>query len=155
MYDLAMRSICASLLLVPLLMLIGCAPTRTYDVTVRNDLNQPITVWLTKNGPPPEANWLSPEQIAIGENPTDGRWAGSPVAPGKTAETGKIKGKFPNGTDAILRVYVGHRTLDEILAVSARDTALRVDKVLPPGPSNLIVREEGGRLVAVPAPGKL
>lgn len=134
---------------------VGCSgPTQTYNVTVRNDLNQPITVWLTKNGPPAEANWLSPEQIAVGEGPAGGRMAGTPVPSGKIAETGKISGKFPAGTNAILRVYVGQHTLDELLAMSRRNSS-RLDVMLSPGETNLIVREEGGKLSAEPAPGKL
>src|SRR5688500_3931362 len=89
---------------------VGCS-ARSYDVTVRNDLNQPITVWLTKSGPPAEANWLSPEQMAIGENTGPGRLSGVTIPAGKIAETGKVKGKFPKGTSAILRVYVGQHTL--------------------------------------------
>ncbi len=140
----------------PLLMftMIGCAPARTYDVKVRNDLNQPITVWLTKNGPPAEANWLSPEQIAMGENPAGGRVAGSPVPSGKTAETGKIRGKFEAGAQAVLRIYLGQPTLDELLAMSPQSQT-RIDVILPPGQSSLIVREQAGKLVAEPAPGKL
>jgi hypothetical protein len=133
----------------------GCAPTKTYQVTVRNDLNQPITVWLTKSGEPAEANWLSPEQIAIGENPAGGRMAGTPLPPGKIAETGKIKGKFPQGTQAVLRIYLGQHTLDELLAINRSNKALRLDLWLDPGSTQLIVREEGGVLVAEPAPGKL
>ena len=139
----------------PLLMivlLVGCRTT--YDVKVRNDLKQPVTVWLTKNGPPAEANWLSPEQIAIGNVPAGEKRSDVVVPSGKTAETGKVKGKFPKGTSAVLRVYVGQHTLDELLAMSRPGTS-RVDVVLPRGKSSLIIREENGKIVASPAPGKL
>ena len=141
--------------LVLVMLVVGCSgPTQTYSVVVRNELTQPITIWLTKSGPPAEANWLSPEQIAVGEGPTGGRMAGTAVPSGKTAETAKISGKFPGGTSAILRVYVGQHTLDELLAMS-RGNSNRLDVPLAPGESNLIVRERDGKLAAEPSPEKL
>jgi hypothetical protein len=143
------------LLLVLMMFAVGCSgPTQTYQVTLRNDLTQPITVWLTKSGPPAEANWLSPEQVAVGEGPPGGRMAGTAVPSGKTAETPKISGKLPAGTSAILRVYVGQHTLDELLAMS-RGNSNRLDVPLSPGDSNLIVRERDGKLVAEQSPEKL
>ena len=60
-------------LIVPLLCVVACCcaggchsyETRAYDVMVRNDSPVPIVVWLTKDGPPYEQAWLSPEDIAI------------------------------------------------------------------------------------------
>ncbi|HEX8524307.1 MAG TPA: hypothetical protein VF669_18775 [Tepidisphaeraceae bacterium] len=133
----------------------GCSgPTRTFDVAVRNELNQPITVWLTKSGPPVEANWLSPEQLATYANPPEGKVPGVPVPPGKTAETGKISGHFPAGTEAVLRVYLGQRSLDELLATGARNPD-RLDIPLQPGRSDLIIKNTTGRLSAEPSPNKL
>jgi len=147
-----MRTILCALL-VSLIM--GCSgPTNIYDITVRNDLAQPITVWLTKNGPPAESIWLSPEQIASGEAPRGERIAGRAVPPGKVAETGAVKGHFPTGTDAILRIYLGQHTLDELLAMSHRDSE-RLDVTLTPGKSTLIVHEQNGKLVADPTSSKL
>ena len=135
-------------------MLIGCAPTRTYQVAIKNELNQPITVWLTKSGPPVEGSWLSPEQLATYHNPIGGRIAGSAVPSGKVAEAGPLKGKFPAGTEAILRVYLGQHTLDELLATNSKNST-RVDVTLSPGRSDLIVRERDGKLAVEPSPSKL
>jgi hypothetical protein len=150
-----MKSITAPAALVACLcLLIGCAGrTQTYDISVKNDLDQPITVWLTKNGPPAEASWLSPEDLAMSQNPRGEKIAGRAVPPGKTAETGAIKGKFPSGTDAILRIYLGQHTLDELLSIGRKDTN-RVEVVLSPGKSNLIVRQRDGKLAAEPADEK-
>ena len=146
-----MRFLVPTLALFFALMIGGCAPTRTYNVSVRNDLTQPITVWLTKSGPPAERKWLSPEQIARGELP-GGPIAGRTLPPGKTAQTGPVKGKFPQGTVAVLRIYLGQHTFDELLAMNRRDSS-RVDVTLSPGASSLIVREQNGKLVAEPAWG--
>lgn len=138
-----------------LLFVIGCSgPTQTYNVAVRNDLDQPITVWLTKNAPPAESHWLSPEQLATYENPTGERISGVVVPPGKTAETGNQKGHFPAGTEAVLRVYLGKHTLDELLATGPRSSS-RIDVTLSPGRSDLIVREREGRLFVEPSRTKL
>ncbi len=156
-----LRSLPPVVCLTVLLGLIGCSgPTKSYSVAVRNDVDQPITVWLTKSGPPVEAAWLSPEQLATYENPRGEKIAGRAVPPGKVAETGEQKGKFPAGTDAVLRVYLGQHTLDELLATGSRDSRgsrnpNRVDVTLPLGRSNLIVQQKDGTLSVEPAGKKL
>src|SRR5438552_12672165 len=71
------------------LLLTGCHnyESRTYDVTVHNRTAEPITIWLTKDGPPYEAGWLSPEDLAI-ESPRQNEnreIGGVIVAAGKSA----------------------------------------------------------------------
>src|SRR5688500_5157788 len=100
------------------LLLVGCgAATHTFDVSVSNDTEEPITVWLTKDGPPYEKSWRSPEDLAI-ESPAGARVAGVKIPPGQSATTGSMKGKFDEGTLAILRVYGGDYTFSDLLAVS-------------------------------------
>ena len=42
----------------------GCSSTqtRTYQVAVVNAADRPVVLWLTKDGPPSEALWLTPSQ---------------------------------------------------------------------------------------------
>lgn len=132
-------------------MLVGCSvPTRTYDVSVKNEMTQPITVWVTKSGPPVERRWLSPEQLATYVNPPGDPIYGRAVPPGKTAHAGPLVGHFPEGTEAILRVYLGQHDLNELLAMGVRNPN-RVDVTLPEGRSAYVVHEENGKLRVDPA----
>jgi hypothetical protein len=131
-----------------LLLLVGCRSyeARTYDVTVANVSSGPITIWLTKNGPPFEASWLSPEDMAV-ESPRgpQGAIGGVVVPEGKTARTGPRKGQFDSGTRAILRVYSGALTFDQMLA-SSSESRSRVDVRLPPGQSAYVVTGAPGAI---------
>jgi hypothetical protein len=154
-YHAGMRFSLALLIVALLLFITGCSgPTKTYSVAVKNELDQPITVWLTKSGPPVEASWLSPEQLATYENPRGEKIAGRAVPPGKVAETGNQKGHFPSGTEAVLRVYLGQHTLDELLATNTRSLN-RVDVTLSPGRSDLVVQQKDGKLTVDSAGRKL
>lgn len=118
----------------------GCTVGRTYEVSVKNDTAGPVTIWLTKDGPPSEDQWLSPEQIAIHPPKTTEALGGVVVPPGKTADTGRIKGQFYSDVNAVLRVYEGQLTLAQLLSVS-HGSPNRVDQMLPKGRSNWIVEE--------------
>lgn len=111
---------------------------REYQVAVTNKSTEPVTVWLTKNGPPVEKLWLAPEQVAFMTREKDDSVQGAWLEPGKTAEIGPIGGKFEVGSDAVLRVYRGRLKIAQIIAVSP-DSALRQDLTLKPGPNNLTV----------------
>jgi hypothetical protein len=122
----------------------GCAQTRTYDLSVENRSGRTVTLWLMKDGPPEEEGWQSPEQIAArARKMEDVHYDMATVSPGRTAETGKLKGKFKSGTNAILRVYDGSPSLSTILRDAKRD---RVDHVLSPGKSKLAVIDRDGKL---------
>jgi hypothetical protein len=127
-----------------LLWLMGCSPyeSRTYQITVRNDSSKTIIPWLTKNGPVYEPGWQSPEQLAIEGWATDEPDPFLPVPPGKVAEIPTITGRFARGVHALLRVYIGPTTLDQILAMN-RDSAARIEVVLQPGRNDLVVTDEG------------
>ncbi len=133
---------------------LGCTETRTYRVSVRNDLDRPVTVCLTKTVGPAEAGWESPEELAGPAYPaSDERPPGTVVPPGKTATEGPIPGEFYHDQgQADLRVYLGRPTLTQMNAVS-RGSPDRVDVQLRPGVSRLVVqRGDDGRLQAVPEP---
>jgi hypothetical protein len=127
-----------------LMMLIGCTPyeSRTYQVIVRNDSTKTIIPWLTKSGPEYEPGWKSPEDIAIETPGQDEPLAFRPVPPGKTAEIPKITGKFAPGVVAVLRIYVGQMTLDQVLA-TPRGSMSRIEIVLHKGSNEVLVTDDG------------
>ena len=90
---------------------VGCTETRTYTVAVRNDLDRPVTVCLTKTYGPAEDGWESPEEAAGPDHPaSDERPPGVVVRPGKTAREGPISGEFYRDRGrAVLRVYSSAR----------------------------------------------
>jgi hypothetical protein len=93
-----------SLLPLVIFFCIGCAGSkRTYDVVVHNQSDLPVMVWLTKDGPPVENGWYSPDDFL--KTSPDTPSPGVQLPPGKTADTGNISGTFPQGTNAILMVY--------------------------------------------------
>jgi hypothetical protein len=131
------------------LLLVGCVPKESYQVDLTNELDEPITAWLTKSGPPYEGPWRPPEEVAL-QRPGEEELLGGVVVPaGKAAYTPEMKGQFYPDMDAILRVYVGERTMSELLSMS-RGSPDRVDVVLKPGKNRLVVREREGRLVVDP-----
>jgi hypothetical protein len=130
------------------LLLVGCgggANRQAYQVRVQNDLARPVTVWLTKSGPPHETGWKSPERLAVEAIDRD-PIGGVVVPPGKVAETGTVRGAFPEGVDAVLRIYVGYHEFTDLLAMS-RGHPDRFDLVLQPGENSLIVRQRRGQTV--------
>ena len=130
------------------LALVGCSATQTYQVSVRNNTNGPVTIGLVKEGGPFERQWASPEDAAIHDaEPSPRMWAAVPA--GKTADTGPITGKFDNKSQAILRVYQGNLNLTQILSVN-RDAPDRVDLPLHPGLNQIQVNDRNGRFEAVP-----
>ncbi|MBV8781254.1 MAG: hypothetical protein JO353_07640 [Phycisphaerae bacterium] len=128
----------------------GCAETRVYDVRVHNAADQPIMLWLYKDGGPYENGWKSPDDIAI-ESPKDNEPIGGVlVLPGKTASTGPLKGHFNSDTHAILTVYLGEHRFNELLAIGPRSPE-RKDVALKPGSSNFIVSDRDAALKIDPA----
>jgi len=123
----------------------GCQPateTRIYDIELSNHLTHPVTVFLTKNGPPDEYGWLSPEQIA--ENPMshDPAHVGQTVPPGSTARSGQVVGHFYSATSAILRIYAVTGGLEDYAAISA-DNPKRADMLIHPGLNRFVVTPAG------------
>ena len=89
---------------------------------------------------------MSPEEVAIAW-PSEKDPAQRVVIPaGKTGSTGSMVAKFKN-TDAVLRVYIGERSFDELLAMS-RGNPNRIDLRLAPGRNDLTIMDRGGRIVA-------
>jgi hypothetical protein len=134
--------------LAALLLIVGCASTRqeTFELSVKNQTGTPISVWLTKDGPPDEQGWESPELLAM--MPQTATYSFSSLEPGKVAHAGPLTGRFEQGVNAWLRVYQGLHTLEEILAIS-RGSHDRLDLRLVPGRHQITIVEKDGRLVAL------
>jgi hypothetical protein len=141
-----MRTTCPLALLGVLLT--GCANKPTFQATVHNNLDVPITVGFIKDGPPVEREWLTVEQMAMGA-PLDALPAWGMVIPaGKTGDSPKVSGTFERGTRAYLRVYRGQHPNAELMAIS--DSSLsRATVMLMPGVNEFEVLAEGLRPMIV------
>jgi hypothetical protein len=123
---------------------IGCTAgsTKSFDVSVHNKSGMPVMLWLSKDGPPPEKGWFTTEQFL--EAPPGEPSPGVDLPPDKTANTGKISGKFPEGTHAILEIFANEHN-DRQRSKAAGVLTLR----LQPGKNDLTVKlDPQGRLVA-------
>ncbi|HEY2588599.1 MAG TPA: hypothetical protein VGI81_22850 [Tepidisphaeraceae bacterium] len=130
----------------PLLcLLVGCAHTRTYEVTLKNHADDWLTIGLVKEGGPAQPDWQAPE-VAVSNEQTPSAMMWEHVPPGKAADTGQIKGKFFSGSQAILRVYEGKLGLEGMMAIS-RGQPNRADIELHPGANRFTVTRDGDRLI--------
>jgi hypothetical protein len=126
---------------------VGCESSRSYTVAVANRTDAAVTVVLTKDGGPFEPAWASPEDVAI----AGGKEVDAGVIPaGKTGAVERT-GKFAGDSRAVLRVYRGQISLDQMLATQRGP--LRVDVPVPPGESRWMVVEEA-ELDVRPLPAK-
>ncbi len=146
-YDSLMLIRTASLLSLVLLV-VGCGPAlRTYDVSVKNETAQPLTLALTKDGPPYEEAWASPDDIAAGrvKMSADARMGYATIPVGATRGVKDLPGKFDAGTHALLSVYRGaDLTIRDMIATKPGPN--RQDVLLKPGPNRYIVRDREGAL---------
>jgi hypothetical protein len=129
-----------------LLSAMGCT-TQSFELTVINHTDRPLTVGVVKDGPPYEKELAGPELWAV-NTPLQflPPW-GQVLPPGRTMDSGKISGSFPSGTIAYLRVYRGERTNAELIAMSAPGLD-RVDVLLFPGKNEVVIEEEGGKAMS-------
>ena len=131
------------------LLITGCggAGRHTFEVTVTNTLDVPITAGPIKDGPPYEPNWGTVEQWAMAR-PLDALppW-GIVIPPGRTADSGKLHGTFEQGTGGYLRVYRGEHSNAELMAIS-EGSPNRLTVLLFPGPNHFEVAYEGIKIVA-------
>ena len=123
---------------------------RHYEVVVKNDSSRAVTLWLTKDGPPSERGWRSPEQIAMRSGRIDGRFNGAVLMPNAQPLKTEMMGKFHRGSEAVLRMYAGQLSFDEILAVS-RNSDDRADVMLRPGYNGFNITDRNGELMVVRA----
>jgi hypothetical protein len=124
---------------------VGCAETRTYEVAVRNDTHQPVTIWLYKEGGPYEDGWKAPEDLAIESPSANEPIGGRIIGPGAIATAGPISGKFDSDASAVLRVYRGAHTFNELLAIS-RYSGDRINAHLLPGDNEFLITDRNFKL---------
>lgn len=126
---------------------LGCSQTRTYQVSLTNHTDTPITFGVVKHGEPYEYNWAPPEQVeANGGRASAELWGAIP--PGKTAVSDQIKGRFKRNALAELRVYQGKLDLAGIMAVG-RGQPNRLDLPLEPGMNKFTIINLNGHFEAV------
>ena len=127
---------------------VGCAPKATYDLSITNRTDRPVTVGLVKDGPPPEPAWAAIEDQALETRLSALRPWGYVIPPGRTIDSPPTSGTFPAGTAPYLRVYAGRRSNSELLAISGSSPD-RAELLLLPGHSDVVVRvDETGHLRA-------
>lgn len=139
------------LCVVLLLSAVGCFnETRTYSLSVRNELTSPVSICLTKTHGPDEDAWQSPEELVEPPRPaTDQTPPGAVILPGQTATRGPFTGRFdPDRGRAFLRVYAGTPNLTQMNAISP-GSADRLDIPLDVGTNRIEIKEgEGGKMTA-------
>ena len=138
-------------------LLVGCGPKKEqFDVFVKNDTKNVLTIGFTKDGGPVQDIFMPPEYMALDEklDATKTSW-GLALIPGKTATPNKDKpviALMDDSSGAVyLRIYRGEIPLSDMLAIS-RGSPNRLDIVLTPGESHFTITEKDGRLVANKAP---
>ena len=142
------RAIAVTMLLLLAPLAAGCAgPSKSYNVTVHNNADLPVTLWLTKDGPPPEKGWYTPDEFL--QAPPGERSPGVQLPAGKTAHTGNVSGTFPQGTHAVLLIFRAGSSAN----APGKSEPLTVP--LEPGKSDLAVavNDKGQLLVTKPAAG--
>ena len=134
-------------LLLTLLLLPACThyDKRSFEISVKNETARPLSVGLVKDGPPTEEGWIAPHEVAImAPQLTDHKW-GLVINPGETKVMGPHTGNFGQGAHAILRIYAGTPSIEEMLSFSRSDPE-RLDIYLWPGKSGYVIRYDGGRI---------
>src|SRR4051812_12870701 len=122
---------------------------RSFEIAIRNDTVRPISVGLVKNGPPQEEGWIAPHEVMMMAPQLSERKWGAVLKPGETKVLGPYWGRFEPGTQAILRIYAGTPTIEEMVSYSREDPE-RLDIYLFPGKSGLVIEYGGGRLAHRP-----
>ena len=132
-----------------LLLAVGCAPKATFEVSIANKSDSPLTVGVVKEGEPYERDLAGPEKWAI-ESPLDSLPPWGHVIPvGRVLNSPQITGSFPQGSAAYLRVYRGERTNAQLIAISSPSPD-RLDVLLFPGVNQIVIRNDPQKgLVAV------
>lgn len=121
--------------------LAGCAGNvRNFQISLTNDTPAPVTIALTKNGPPFEAKWASPEDVAAKRVSPSEASGMTVIQPSKTVNS-TVSGRFESKTVPVLRVYQGEMTFSEML--SARTGVNRFDLPLTDGMNKFVVHENG------------
>ena len=134
-------------------MLVGCfggPPATEFTVEVMNISPAPVSVGLVKTREPKEEGWTTPADVAIHSPEYADRHWGELIRPGETKTIGPKTGHFQQGSAAVMRVYGGNPTIEELVGVGRMDPD-RVDVLLAAGRSSYVITIRNGRLAAVRA----
>lgn len=121
----------------------GCRSSNTeqYSIELTNSRSEPITVWLTKTGErASQPDWLAPEDLSTSRAASVEKINGAIIPPNKTGSLGPIRGEFGWEDRAVLRIYAGSVSFDQMLATPEDSGTLRLDVVLDEGVNRLVVR---------------
>jgi hypothetical protein len=129
----------------------GCfTETRTYSMSVRNELPRPVSVCVTKTYGPSETMWASPEELIEPPHPASDQTPPGMVIPaGKTLNAPPFTGRFdPDRGRAFLRVYAGTPDLTQMNAMS-KGSPDRLDVPLETGDNRIEIKVgEDGNMTA-------
>jgi hypothetical protein len=120
---------------------INCAPRVSFQLSILNKTDQPVTVGVVKEGEPYEATLASPEQLAIQTSLEALPPWGHVIPPGRTLDSPPITGTFPRGAAAVLRVYRGEFTNAQLLAIS-NPSPDRAEVLLFPGLNQILIQDD-------------
>lgn len=124
-----MRLTC--LLSLPLLLAVAGCSQQSFEVSVTNKTDTPLTMGIVKDGPPYDPDLASPGEWAVNTRLDALPPWGHVVPPGRTIDSGKISSSFPAGTRAYLRIYRGEHSNAELIAIGEGED--RIDVLLFPG----------------------
>ncbi len=135
---------------------LGCASDRNeiFNINVHNSTTRPVMLSLAKAADggrepgPYEAEWASPEDVALESPSNREKWALATLPPGHDAVIKDMKGKFDSYTHAMLRVYAGEMTISQMLARGAGNPE-RLDIPLTPGSNAITLSEKAGSITAM------
>jgi hypothetical protein len=134
--------------------LVGCGThTETFDVRVRNNTNQVVTLCLAKDAPrghfpgPEEDAWKPPEDLASESADERSKDLPPQVPPGKQATVRRLKGTFDGYSHGVLRCYWGDMTVSQ-MAARGPGSPDRVDVPLTPGLNSITLVDKDARLTA-------
>ena len=141
-----LKALAAIVALASVVVVGGCARTETFNITVRNDTPSPVTLALTKDGPPFERVWAAPEELAVESPQADEQHSYLLLPAGREADVPAVTGRFDGGTRGYLRVYRGDLGISDMSAIS-RNSPNRLDLPLQPGANRFVIGDVNGRLV--------
>jgi hypothetical protein len=104
-----------------------------------------VTIWLFKAGGPYEDGWKSPEDLAIESPKSNEPIGGRIIGPHTLASAGPLLGQFNSDANAVLRVYRGAHSFNELLAIGS-DGGDRVNAKLNKGNNRFIITDQDFKL---------
>jgi hypothetical protein len=127
-----------------ILFLVGCGGPKnyTFDVSLKNATDTPLTVGFIKRGPPSDPHWMSPEDWTNAPPSRQPESWGFVIPPGETFAE-RVTGEMSSGADPIVRIYAGTHPLNDLLAIS-HGAGDRLDLGLQPHGNNYFIITHNG-----------